>query len=237
MLIDWEFSLSWFGWIRNVDCFGLRSIGACCIVFFFSNDLWNGTRWHVFLRSFSRRDISLWSALGEEQLGVWLNLSQSSLRDSSVEGFSTRDKLSLVTEVRIFFRVVVYRSNKIIWVQNWSIGNFLFWFKMLILLTAVQLEYAVSFSFFSCYFGYFVNRYTITRFVADVLSTRHFIVKCAQRRTAWLNLSQSPSRDSSECEVFSTLNFKTSLGCFLDETPVLWGVLKEGTTSGDSSVI
>ena len=92
---------------------------------------------------------------------------------------------------------------------------------MLILLTAVQLEYAVSFSFFSCYFGYFVNRYTITRFVADVLSTRHFIVKCAQRRTAWLNLSQSPSRDSSECEVFSTLNFKTSLGCFLDETPVL----------------
>ena len=129
--------LVWFGML-TVSAFVQLELAVS--VFFFSNDLWNGTRWHVFLRSFSRRDISLWSALGEEQLGVWLNLSQSSLRDSSGEVFSTRDKLSLLTEVRIFFRVVVYRSNKIIWVQNSSIGNFLFWFKMLIVLTAVQLN-------------------------------------------------------------------------------------------------
>ena len=42
---------------------------------------------------------------------------------------------------------------------------------MLTVSAVVQLEFAVSFTFFSRYFGCFVNRYTITRF-AVVLSTR-----------------------------------------------------------------
>ena len=108
-----------------------------------SDFLWTGTRQHVFLLS-SPRDISLWSALSEEQLGVWLNLVESPSRDSSGEVFSTRDELSLVTEVRIFLRVVVYRSNKMIWVQNLSIGNFLIlnWFGR------TSIELAVSFFLF-----------------------------------------------------------------------------------------
>ena len=35
MLVDWEFSLSSFGLIRNVDGFGRRSIGACSRILFF----------------------------------------------------------------------------------------------------------------------------------------------------------------------------------------------------------
>ena len=51
-------------------------------------------------------------------------------RDSSSEVFSTRDELRLVAEVRVFLRVVVYRLNKKIWLQNWLIENFLFWFDL-----------------------------------------------------------------------------------------------------------
>ena len=107
--------------------------------------------------------------------------------------------------------------------QNLTIGNFLFWidfvwFRMLIVLAAVQLELAVSFSF--RYFGRFVDQYTTTRFLADVLSTRHFIVKCSQRRTA-RRLVESlvkVTHETLQCEVFSTEDFKSSLRCFLDGT-------------------
>ena len=108
-------------------------------------------------------------------------------RDSSGEVFSTRDKLSLVTEVRIFLRVVVYRLNKIIGVQNWSVGDFFkFWIDSEYWLFWPPFSWSLMlYRFHFCrYFGRFVNRYMTTRFLADVLSTRHFVVKCSQRGTA-----------------------------------------------------
>ena len=65
-----------------------------------------------------------------------------------------------------------------------------------------------------------MSRYTTTRFLADVLSTRHFTLKCAQRRTApglVESLVKVP-HETLQCEVFSTEDFKTSLRCFLDGT-------------------
>ena len=49
---------------------------------------------------------------------------------------------------------------------------------MLTVSAVVQFELAVSFSFLS--FGRFVNRYTTTRFLADVLSTIQFVVNCSE---------------------------------------------------------
>ena len=70
------------------------------------------------------------------------------------------------------------------------------------------------------YIFFFVSRYTTTRFLAAVLSTRHFTLKCAQRRTAPRlveSLVKVP-HETLQYEVFSTEDFKTSRRCFLDGT-------------------
>ena len=83
-----------------------------------------------------------------------------------------------------------------------------------------------------------MNRYTTTGFLADVLSTRHFIVKCSQRRTARLveSLVKVP-HETLQCEVFSTEDLQTSLRCFLDGTLKCCEVFSKKVHRVDSSVI
>ena len=84
-----------------------------------------------------------------------------------------------------------------------------------------------------------MNRYTTTRFLADVLSTRHFIVKCSQRRTArrFVDSLVKVTHETLQCEVFSTEDFKTSLRCFLDGTLQYCEVFSKKVHRVNSSVI
>ena len=62
-----------------------------------------------------------------------------------------------------------------------------------------------------------MSRYTTTRFLAGVLSTRHFIVKCSQRRTdpRLIESLVKVPHETFQCEVFSTEDLRLHFGVSL----------------------
>ena len=141
------------------------------------------------------------------------------------EVLSTRDTLSLVSEVRIFLRVVVYRLTRHdIWVQNWLIGKFLYldlvWFGILTVSAVLQFDFAVSFSFFFWLFRMFYepvhdNTFSCGRSLNE---TFHCEVLSAKNSSEFGWILLKVPRETLQREVFSTEDFNTSLRCFLDGT-------------------